>query len=89
MIYFAAYLASSILTTHVKYGILVMAPLTFLIGVTNHYVITFRGTPMQPWDIAAAKTAMNVIDNFIFTLDEYVLISLFITLILVLCATLF
>lgn len=63
-----------------------MAPLSFLVGVINHYVLAFRGTPMQPWDIAAAKTAMNVVNNFIFTLDEYVLISFLIMLILILCA---
>ncbi len=86
MMFLAAYLFVSVITTQVKYGIFVMAPLSFLIGVINHYVLAFRGTPMQPWDIAAAKTAMNVVDNFIFTLDEYVLISLFIMLILALCA---
>jgi len=86
MIFFGAYLLVAMLTTHIKYSIFIMSPVTFLIGVVNHYVLAFRGTPMQPWDIAAAKTAMNVVDNFIFTMDEYVLISLFMMLILVLCA---
>lgn len=85
LIFLAGYVIFSVVTTQIKYGLFVMTPLSFLIGAINHYVLAFRGTPMQPWDIAAAKTAFNVVDNFIFTLDEYVLISFFIMIILVLC----
>ena len=86
LIYLAVFLLVSILTTQVKYSILICTPIFLIIGAINHYVLAFRGTPMQPWDVAAAKTAMNVVDNFIFTVDEYVIIAVLLTVIILCCA---
>ena len=86
LLYFAVFLLFSILTTQIKYSSFVLLPIFLLIGLINHYVLAFRGTPMQPWDIAAAKTAMNVVDNFIFTVDEYVIFSVLLTIIFI-CIT--
>ncbi len=87
LIFLALYLLFWLITTRIKYAVFVSGSITFLVGVINHYVLVFRGTPMQPWDIAAAKTAMNVVDNFIFTLNEYVVSAALITMILLLLAT--
>jgi hypothetical protein len=35
--------------------------LFFLLGLTNHYVMAFRGTPFVPVDFLAAGTAANVL----------------------------
>ena len=86
LLYFAVFLLFSILTTQIKYSSFVLSPIFLLTGLINHYVLAFRGTPMQPWDIAAAKTAMNVVDNFIFTVDEYVIFSVLLTIIFI-CIT--
>ncbi len=51
-------------------------PLFLAIGIANHYVIAFRGTTLLPWDLAAAKTAMNVIGNFTFSIKKELLLSL-------------
>lgn len=86
LIFLAVYLLFWLITTRIKYSVFISGSIAFLIGVINHYVLVFRGSPMQPWDIAAAKTAMNVVDNFIFSLDEYVISVILITMILFLLA---
>ncbi len=82
-IYIGMFLLIAAVSTQVKYAVFIAMPIYVLIGLVNHYVLAFRGTPMQPWDIAAAKTAMNVIDNFIFTVDEFVLSSILLTAVLI------
>ncbi len=47
--------------------------LSFIIGLTNHYVLTFRGRTIFPCDIAAWRTAMNVANAFDYTPDETIL----------------
>lgn len=59
-----------------RIGAWIGLPLFLIIGIANHYVIAFRGTTLLPWDIAAAKTAMNVIGNFTFSIKKELLLSL-------------
>ena len=61
-------------------------PLFLIPAIANHYVIAFRGSALLPWDIAAAKTAMNVLDNFTFSIREDLLLSLVLSLTLSACA---
>lgn len=35
-----------------------------VIGLINHYTLLYRGTPVLPWDVYAAKTAVNVVGNY-------------------------
>ncbi|MGM9612255.1 MAG: LTA synthase family protein [Butyricicoccus sp.] len=44
--------------------------LSFLIGLANHYVLTFRGRIIFPIDLVAWRTALNVADGFDYTPDE-------------------
>ncbi len=39
-----------------------------IFGLANYYVISFRSTPIQPWDFLSLKTAGSVASNFTYTL---------------------
>ena len=43
-----------------------------VIGIINHYVLEFRGRILFPHDIAAIRTAVNVVDEYDFTPDKYI-----------------
>lgn len=41
--------------------------LALAFGLTNHYVMAFRSTPLVPWDLLSARTAASVAQNYDFT----------------------
>ena len=43
-----------------------------VIGIINHYVLEFRGRILFPHDITAIRTAVNVVDEYDFTPDQYI-----------------
>ena len=45
-----------------------------LLGLVNHYVLTFRSTPFMPWDVFSLGTALTVADNYDFTPTPRVLL---------------
>lgn len=48
-----------------------------LAGLANYYVIAFRSSPILPWDIFSARTAVSVADNFSYALPGRVRMVLF------------
>ncbi len=54
---------------------LIINPLLFLLGLTNHYVLAFRGTPFVPMDFFAAGTAANVMSAYDFSFDYQIIIA--------------
>lgn len=49
--------------------------LTFIIGVINHFITTFRGTPLVPWDIFSLNVALTVLPTFKITLSKATIIG--------------
>ena len=47
----------------------VINPLVFLLAMTNHYVMRFRGTPFVPMDFLSAGTAATVATGYDFSLN--------------------
>ena len=41
--------------------------LTMLVGIANAYTVSFRGSPILPWDLLSLGTAASVSDNYQFT----------------------
>ncbi|MDI9497276.1 MAG: LTA synthase family protein [Bacillota bacterium] len=39
------------------------------VGLANYLVMSFRSTPLVPWDLNSAGTAMSVLDNYSFPWD--------------------
>lgn len=52
----------------IKTSLYITASLTFIIGIINHFITTFRGTPLVPWDIFSFNVALNVLPTFKFTI---------------------
>lgn len=70
----------------VKISLYLSAFVTFATGFINHFVTTFRGTPLVPWDIFSANVAITVLPTFKFSLSKNLVcgILLFITVIFIL-----
>ena len=45
-------------------------------GLANYFVLEFRGSPIQPWDILSIGTAASVADNYEYRLDKDALTAL-------------
>ncbi len=48
------------------FGVATLVPMLF--GLANYYVVSFRGSPIVPWDFLSLGTAMSVADNYSFAL---------------------
>ena len=44
--------------------------LTFIIGLINHFITAFRGTPLVPWDIFSLNVALTVLPTFKFNVTK-------------------
>jgi len=44
-----------------------------LIGLVDYFIISFRGTPVMPWDLLSIATAASVADNYKYTLTARVI----------------
>lgn len=73
--YALLYLAVFALTGSRKAPFLVINTVIYLLALTNHYILIFRGTPFQPIDLLYTSTAATVVQNYSFTLDYQVVIS--------------
>ncbi|MCD7837100.1 MAG: LTA synthase family protein [Lachnospiraceae bacterium] len=47
-----------------------------ILGLANYYVVSFRSTPIMPWDIFSIKTAGSVADNYSYKLEWEALLVL-------------
>ncbi|MBR3594440.1 MAG: sulfatase-like hydrolase/transferase [Clostridia bacterium] len=50
----------------------IISPFLFILATANFYVKSFRGTPFIPMDLASTGTAMNVSNEYTFTLSHQV-----------------
>lgn len=59
--------------------------LTGILGIINHFITAFRGTPLVPWDIFSLNVALTVLPTFKFTVTKqfiYGIIILILSLII-------
>ncbi len=54
----------------IKPTLLISMILTFIVGIINHFITAFRGTPLVPWDIFSLNVALSVMPTFKFTLTK-------------------
>lgn len=54
----------------VKISLYLTLLITFATGFINHFVTTFRGTPLVPWDIFSFNVALTVLPTFKFSLSK-------------------
>ena len=70
----------------IKISLYISMILIFTVGIINHFITAFRGTPLVPWDIFSLNVALTVLPTFKFSLNKQAIgaIILFITGILTL-----
>ncbi len=49
---------------YVRLALMLQSALFMIVGLVNYYVLSFRSSPIMPWDIYSVKTAAGVADNY-------------------------
>ena len=58
-----------------KFGLVVTTLLTGIVGIINHFITAFRGTPLVPWDLFSLNVALTVLPTFKFTVTKQAVIG--------------
>ncbi|MCD7815015.1 MAG: LTA synthase family protein [Lachnospiraceae bacterium] len=69
MFFYVLYGMMTFLLGSVKRGFLVATLIPMIFGLANYFVVSFRGSPIVPWDFFSIGTAASVADNYTFTLS--------------------
>ena len=63
-------------TGKVRTAVRITVVCSIVIGLVNYFIVSFRGLPVQPWDLFSLKTAANVADNYKYRLTPKVVFLL-------------
>ena len=64
------------LTGCIRVALLILLSFCCMYGLLNYFVLQFRGTPIQPWDLLSLSTAWSVADSYEYSLDSAAAFSL-------------
>lgn len=70
VIYYALYFGIYMIFNNRKATMILGLLLSYAVGAGNYFVLSFRGTPILPTDIASLTTAMNVAENYTYTINS-------------------
>ena len=72
-----------------KFGLVVTTLLTGIVGIINHFITAFRGTPLVPWDLFSLNVALTVLPTFKFTVTKKAVLGfiLFVITLIILAKT--
>ena len=59
----------------IRIGCTIVPIVVMVIGITNYFVVSFRGSPIVPWDIYSVRTAASVAGNYSYVLNWQFVIS--------------
>lgn len=62
-----------VITNKTQYSAVLLWTVTFVFGLTNYFVFSFRGIPVLAADLLSIGTALNVAGSFEYTYDIWVL----------------
>lgn len=65
----------------IKISLYLSMILTFCVGIVNHFITAFRGTPLVPWDIFSLNVALTVLPTFKFTLTKKAVLGIILFLV--------
>ncbi len=65
-----------VITGKIKLSLYISLGITFVIGIINHFITEFRGTPLVPWDIFSVNVALNVLPTFTFSISFKLLLGI-------------
>ena len=69
LLYYGLYFLGYVISGSRKANVIGCLLLSYILGAANYFVLTFRGNPILPTDIASFTTAMNVAENYTYTLN--------------------
>lgn len=69
LFFYVLYGLLAALTGSVSMGFKLATLVPMLFGLTNYFVVSFRGSPIVPWDLLSLGTAASVADNYEFVLS--------------------
>lgn len=70
VLYYCLYFLGYVISNHRKMNVVGCLFISYLLGAANYFVLSFRGTPILPTDIASFTTAMNVAENYTYSLNS-------------------
>lgn len=65
-----------VITGKIKLSLYISLGITFVVGIVNHFITAFRGTPLVPWDIFSVNVALNVLPTFTFSISFKLLLGI-------------
>lgn len=65
-----------VITGKIKLSLYISLGITFIVGIVNHFITSFRGTPLVPWDIFSVNVALNVLPTFTFSISFKLLLGI-------------
>lgn len=71
------YLVAFMLTNRLRFSVLFISCLIFIVAVANHFVLLFRNSPLLPYDVLSFRTAMTVVGQYEMKMNEEVVFSVF------------
>lgn len=60
-----------LLLRRISYALGAAAIASYAMGLANHYVLEFRGSPILPWDIKSLGTALQVAESYQYGFSRY------------------
>ena len=70
------YLLVSAIAGSFSLGYTIASFLLLLLGLLNYFVVSFRSSPVVPWDIYSFRTAFSVANNYTYAVDWKCLLSI-------------
>lgn len=70
VLYYCLYFFGYIISNSRRANVIGCLLISYILGAANYFVLTFRGNPILPTDIASMTTAMNVAENYTYTLNS-------------------
>ncbi|MEE0691903.1 MAG: LTA synthase family protein [Lachnospiraceae bacterium] len=68
LFFYLLYAAASFLFGSIRWGFLAATLVPMFFGLANYFVVSFRSSPIVPWDFLSLGTAASVADNYTFTI---------------------
>lgn len=72
------YLIVFIITNRLRFSLLFTSGIVFVLSLIEYFVLLFRGSPLLPYDITSFQTAISVVGEYQFELNEKLIFSAFI-----------
>ena len=69
LFFYVLYGLLTALTGSVRMGFRLATLVPMIFGLANYFVVSFRGSPIVPWDLLSFGTAASVADNYEFVLS--------------------